>query len=854
MLEVSAYQRTKVIGQGKFGVVYRGYHKQTKKVVAIKVLELDTKYDEVVDVQQEIQFLADLKHTPNVTHYYGSFLHGTKLWIIMDYCAGGSMRTLLKPGVFEEKYIGIIVREVLMALLAVHKMGVIHRDLKAANILVTNEGHVQLCDFGVAAQLTPTAAKRTTMAGTPFWMAPEVIREGAQYNYKADIWSLGITAYEFATGNPPYCDKNALWAMNMIEKQAPPRLEGREHSPAVKEFIALCLDENPDERPAADDLLKCKLVKQYKHHTTAVLKELISRYLLWRDRNLSRDLAFLAQDVDERADESDLQVKWDFDSLSSREYIIANDIHLEEDEHINSLGDYDGLCTMSADTLNDNRHTNNTHNYNGPSSRFNDTITNGNTSLAPPSNLRSFTFENPLQMGKITSTGSRTNLTNLTGTSTVPKSLISLFEEENSSDSDAVELASPPHFEGPRGHNLSNTNSLPLTSPTIEIPDIESLFDTGTAPRPPAQHNHPLLDSTSPRPLAQTIQSLNESLSPHPPFPVLNKPPSLTHSHSVGIYGDSRHGSPTSAAQHRKNTISHSMGSLPNTTQIPTLESTRSPPYMPESQVIRETPSPVAFPGSMNDQIVTPSKSMRPLQTTNNPMLQPINLKLNWENMSKSTSAVNGESQPGSSSNVSTMSNASAPASSSTNATSGNRTLGAGIQKKEKPSLRIQMPVPSASFNIASVLGGDGADGKRVDENVNQFGINPALVGNFTSMTPVTEKEPSMSDTSLTHDRSADNAASIQRQVHQKKMQNLVANGPKSAPISGSFGANGSGGSLRPPSTKPVPSRKVLKFPVIPPLIGELFLDQTPKAKLVSELESMLDLFSMGLDSIKSSL
>lgn len=133
------YRRTEVLGRGKFGVVYKGVNKQTKNVVAIKVLNLDTQEDEVAEVQQEIQFLAELKHVSNVIHYHGSFLNDTRLWIIMDYCAGGSVRTLLKAGVFEEKYIAIIVRELAIALQAVHKLEVIHRDLKAANVLITNE-------------------------------------------------------------------------------------------------------------------------------------------------------------------------------------------------------------------------------------------------------------------------------------------------------------------------------------------------------------------------------------------------------------------------------------------------------------------------------------------------------------------------------------------------------------------------------------------------------------------------------------------------------------------------------------------------------------------------------------------
>lgn len=110
------YKLLEIIGRGKFGTVHKGYNVDTKQVVAIKILNLDTDHEEVKDIQQEIQFLSSLKSVPNITHYYGSYLKGHKLWILMDYCAGGSVRTLLKPGPLQEKYISVITRELLIAL------------------------------------------------------------------------------------------------------------------------------------------------------------------------------------------------------------------------------------------------------------------------------------------------------------------------------------------------------------------------------------------------------------------------------------------------------------------------------------------------------------------------------------------------------------------------------------------------------------------------------------------------------------------------------------------------------------------------------------------------------------------
>ncbi|CAG8608009.1 13358_t:CDS:10, partial [Acaulospora morrowiae] len=250
------YTKQELVGRGAYGVVYKGINNETNQVVAIKVLNLDTEEDDVGDIIKEISLLSQLSDSQNITRYYGSFLHGTKLWVIMEYAAGGSIRTLMKAGKIEEKYISLITREVLQALSYLHKCKIIHRDIKAANILLTAEGKVQLCDFGVAGQLTASSAKRTSFVGTPrYWMAPEVITEGVNYDTKADIWSLGITVYEIATGNPPYHDLSAMRAIQLIPKNRPATLEGP-FSPPIKEFVAVCLNEIPAERPTADELIR----------------------------------------------------------------------------------------------------------------------------------------------------------------------------------------------------------------------------------------------------------------------------------------------------------------------------------------------------------------------------------------------------------------------------------------------------------------------------------------------------------------------------------------------------------------------------------------------------------------------
>lgn len=242
------YRRLETVGKGAYGSVHKGVELATGNVVALKIINLDTADDDVADIQREVALLTHLRDAVNITKYYGCYLDGPRVWIVMEYASGGSVRTLMKAckeGIVQEKYIVVITREMLLALSYLHRMGVIHRDLKAANVLITAIGKVMLCDFGVSALLATSQSKRNTLVGTPYWMAPEVAQPVPAYDTKADIWSLGITIYEMVTGSPPHSNLDGMKVVQLIPRTKPPRLNEGEGSRDLREFVASCLRETP---------------------------------------------------------------------------------------------------------------------------------------------------------------------------------------------------------------------------------------------------------------------------------------------------------------------------------------------------------------------------------------------------------------------------------------------------------------------------------------------------------------------------------------------------------------------------------------------------------------------------------
>ncbi|KAL8647069.1 MAG: hypothetical protein Q9210_005771 [Variospora velana] len=286
---VEQYEVLEELGSGSFGVVYKAVERATGDIVAIKLIDLESSDDDIHDIQQEISVLSTCD-SPFVTRYKASFLRGHKLWIVMEFLGGGSCLDLLKAGAFNEVHVSIICRELLLGLDYLHQEGKMHRDIKAANVLLCQSGKVKLADFGVAAQLTNMKSQRNTFVGTPFWMAPEVIQQ-AGYDFKADIWSLGITAMEMINGEPPNASTHPMKVLFLIPKAPAPRLQGAKYSRDFRDFVATCLSKDPDRRPSAKELLQHRFIRSAGEVET--LQELVERRrLVDSDRQQMEELRY----------------------------------------------------------------------------------------------------------------------------------------------------------------------------------------------------------------------------------------------------------------------------------------------------------------------------------------------------------------------------------------------------------------------------------------------------------------------------------------------------------------------------------------------------------------------------------
>ena len=341
-LDKDSYEFLSLIGKGATSDVYLARCKSSGLELAIKIINLEICPIEIDVLRREVSFWSTAKH-PNIVKYYGSFIAGSSLFILMEYMSAGScyeiMRSLPQKRIVDESAIATILKEALETIAYLHSNRQIHRDIKTGNLLMDSDGHVKVGDFGVAANLIEAGQRkraRFTVIGTPCYLAPEVLKESTGYTEEVDIWSLGITAIEMATGSAPYSNLFPLEIIVKIVNNPPPSLpEDQKFSSAFRDFVKQCLKYEPGERPTAADLLKHKFIKTAKdpsHLCKAFLDGLTSLPQRYSE-------AHTKPDEDNQAEQRKVEFKFDIpqDSKPAQEAIGKFQI-TRTDQSMDQLG------------------------------------------------------------------------------------------------------------------------------------------------------------------------------------------------------------------------------------------------------------------------------------------------------------------------------------------------------------------------------------------------------------------------------------------------------------------------------------------------------------------------------------
>ena len=280
------------IGHGAFGSVYKAIHNSTKKTYAIKIIDYSKgnnkennnviKYN-YFSIQQEASLMRLINDSNYIVKYYGSYFsrNSNTLWLILEYCSSGSASDLMMSmeRTFSEVEVATIMEMVLQGLILIHSKKLIHRDIKAANILLSEDGYAKLGDFGVGAQLSDEQFRKSKK-GSPYWMSPQVV-SNMNYDFKTDIWSLGITCVELLEGEPPFSNLKPQIIMEKLSKKPPTvdeMIDFNEHTNELRSFLEHCLEIDPKKRFSAEELLKHEFIKKFSKGRKYLI-ELIKKHL-----------------------------------------------------------------------------------------------------------------------------------------------------------------------------------------------------------------------------------------------------------------------------------------------------------------------------------------------------------------------------------------------------------------------------------------------------------------------------------------------------------------------------------------------------------------------------------------------
>ncbi|KAL4898015.1 kinase-like protein [Aspergillus ambiguus] len=337
--ETPPYEFEELIGKGSYGRVYKGHQLPSRKVVAIKVMDIDSmdykslrdfRDESIKDFIHETKVMKQVKDSgaKNINELIEAISIHSQLWLVCEYCPGGSVRTLMRAtgDRLDEKFLIPVARELAAGLRAIHDAGIIHRDIKAANVLIHEEGHLQICDFGVAGVLQSQKDKRSTWIGTPHWMPPEMFSargEAHKYGSEIDVWAYGCTLFEFATGNPPNSNLRERMQIGRQLNRSTPKLDNVKYSEGLKNLVSFALESNPATRPSmADILFHPYIANSEETYPTSSLRELVRIYYQWSQRGGQRISLFHpggAAAAEVPGVEPDFEEDWNFSTTDGFE-------------------------------------------------------------------------------------------------------------------------------------------------------------------------------------------------------------------------------------------------------------------------------------------------------------------------------------------------------------------------------------------------------------------------------------------------------------------------------------------------------------------------------------------------------